>query len=367
MASASAAAPAPPDSANHVISEQTLCKYLDTPQWRGSPAKSAWCLLQTMGLMIGTWWAASKLAAAPDGALALRLAFGTMWGLLVLRSYMIFHDCGHGSFFQGFAGARSWNWLTLHVSAVMCGTPTDWNVGHQLHHANVGNMGQDDYDWGETIFHTSSKFVKLPAWQQRLWKTLRHPLPFFILAPLLTWYFKMRLPFELRPERKAAYRFSDKMLSSLFMYARYKLAHQLGIFGVIFGGDYLAMSIGVLLFHWQHVFDQPGPGYVRGADEWKIREAAMHGSSMQQIPEALKYFTLGIEYHHIHHFRTRIPGYMLRVVHEKAPPNFWDDIVYMKPKDMWRSLFLQVWDEETKNYATFDEVLARHRKAGKAA
>ena len=58
---------------------------------------------------------------------------------------------------------------------------------------------------------------------------------------------------------------------------------------------------------------------------------------------------------------------MLRVVHEKAPPNFWDDIVYMKPKDMWRSLFLQVWDEETKNYATFDEVLARHRKAGKAA
>ena len=29
------------------------------------------------------------------------------------------------------------------------------------------------------------------------------------------------------------------------------------------------MSIGVLLFHWQHVYEQ---GYVRGADKWKIRE-----------------------------------------------------------------------------------------------
>ena len=51
--------------------------------------------------------------------------------------------------------------------------------------ANVGNLGQDDYDWGETIFHTASKFVALPAWQQRAWKALRHPLPFFLIAPLL--------------------------------------------------------------------------------------------------------------------------------------------------------------------------------------
>ena len=66
----------------------------------------------------------------------------------------------------------------------------------------------------------------------------------------------MRLPFELRPDRKAAYRTSDKLLSAFLMYVRYRIAHNLGILPLVLGGDYTAMSIGVLLFHWQHVYDQ---------------------------------------------------------------------------------------------------------------
>ena len=357
---ASANAPAEPDAGPPAPDEKALCRFLDSPSWRGSPLQSVSCLFQTVGLMVGWWFLAASLAEAPPVA---RCALAVFWALLVLRSYMIFHDCGHGSFFQGFKQARWCNWITLHVSAVMCGTPTDWNVGHQLHHANVGNIGQDDYDWGETIFHTASKFVQLPKGKQRFLKALRHPVPFFLLAPLLTWYFKMRLPFELRPERKAAYRFSDKLLSTAFMYLRYKGASMLGILPLVFGGDYLAMAIGVLLFHWQHVYD---PGYVRPAETWRIKEASMEGSSFALIPAPLKYFTLGIEYHHIHHFRTRIPGYMLRTVHEAAPKGYFNDVVVLDGKAMWRSLFLQCWDDYTDRYATFDEVLARHA-AAKAA
>ena len=86
----------------------------------------------------------------------------------------------------------------------------------------------------------------------------------------------------------------------------------------------------------------------------------MHGSSFLYIPEALKYFTLGIEYHHIHHFRTRIPGYMLRAVHEGAPAGLWQGVAYLEPRHMWRSVFLQIWDDvDTQNYATFNEVMDR--------
>ena len=127
---------------------------------------------------------------------------------------------------------------------------------------------------------------------------------------------------------------------------------------IVFAGDYLAMLGGVLLFHWQHVFDS---GYVRDASEWKIRNAAMQGSSIILVPEPLKYFTLGIEYHHIHHFRTRIPGYQIRECHETAPAHAFDEVPVLSLREMWRSLFLQVWDDSTQSYATFAEVLKAHR------
>jgi len=362
------AAPATAEEAT----KDSLCRYLDIPAFRGTPLRSAVVLLQAAGGMASWWvlatWTADRLAASssigPCVCLALRAALAVLWAGLNLRSFMIFHDCGHGSFFQGSKRMRMANWLTLHVSAAMCATPPDWNLGHQLHHANVGNLGQDDYDWGETVFHTSSQFVAMPAWKQQLWRVLRHPLPFFSLAGALTWYFKMRLPFELRPGRKAAYRFTDKLLSALLVFGvRYPAAHACGIFSLVLLGDYLAMTMGVLLFHWQHVYDH---GYVRGSAEWKLREAAMHGSSLAVVPTWLKYFTLGIEYHHIHHFRMRIPGYMLREVHEGAPSGAFDDVTVLDAKGMWRSLHLQVWDEATQRYATFDEVLKRS-EAAKAA
>lgn len=340
-----------------------LSVYLDTPSFRGSARCSALVLLQQLGFMLSLWYALILCNSFKKQMYLTALVHSVstaLWGLFVLRSYMIFHDCGHGSFFQGFAGAKMCNWITLHISAVMCGTPTNWNIGHQLHHANVGNMGQSDYDWGETIFHTSSQFRKLPRRKQVLWKLVRHPIPFFILAPVLTWYVRMRLPLEIRPERKAAYKFSDKLISTIFMFLRYKIAYYYGFLPVILCGDYLAMFSGVLLFHWQHVFVD---GYVRDETAWNLRDAATSGSSMLIIPECLKFFTLGIEYHHIHHFRTKIPGYMLRKVHEDAPPSFEDlpsgfsNVPVLGKSEMWKSIWLQCFDEETQKYLSFQETL----------
>jgi len=341
--------------------DQELCRYLDKPENRGSPRQSAWHLCQTLVAIVAWWWFATQAVSFPTIG---RVVLSVVWGLLVVRSFMVFHDCGHGSFFQGPHGSllRYANWVTLHFTSFLCGTPTDWNVGHSLHHASVGNTGQDDYDWAETIFHLRSSYVKLPPWKQRAWKVLRHPVIFFSLAPALTWYLKMRLPFELRPGRKAAYRFSDKMLNLASMVARYWLATRLGVLDMVLGGDYIGMFGGVLLFHWQHVYD---PGYVRGGamGVWKLRYAAMHGSSIITIPESLKWFTMGIEYHHIHHFRTRVPGYKLRAVHEQAPPDMWSQVVTLYPKDMWRSLWLSIYDDIEMRYSTFDEVLALHAAA----
>merc|ERR550537_1881634 len=140
------------------------------------------------------------------------------------------------------------------------------------------------------------------------------------------------------------------MISTIAMGTRYYYAYKCGILGVILGGDYIGMRFGVILFHMQHVFD---PGYVREADDWNYLDASIEGSSLLHIPEYLKWVTLGIEYHHIHHARTRIPGYILRTCHERAPAGLWDAVTVLSYRDMWRSLWLEVWDEKGETFTTF--------------
>ena len=319
---------------------------------------AAWC---RHALGAGGWWwraaetppPSSSWAALPM-ALALPCLFTAAWAAFAVRSFIIFHDCGHKSFVQGFPGASTLNWLAMHVFAVACSTPVDWNVGHGLHHSHVGNAAQDDYDWGETVFHTASGYARLAPWKRRLVRCARHPVPFFILAPALTWWVKMRLPFELRPGRKAAYRLSSKVVNLASMLVKYVLAYRLGIMWVVVLGEYFGMVVGVMLFHMQHVFEN---GYVKlEASDWHYVDASIRGSSVLTVPEALKWVTLGIEYHHIHHARTRIPGYMLRACHERAPQGLWGAVTVLSYTEMWQSLWLELWDGTGEKYTTFADV-----------
>ena len=108
-------------------------------------------------------------------------------------------------------------------------TPTDWNVGHQIHHRVVGDTTQAMYEWGETIFHTKSEFLRMSPWRRRVWRVLRWPPLFFPLASLGTWYLKFRIPYEwvlrgvpgARVVAPGDYGVVSKAVSTFFMGLRY--------------------------------------------------------------------------------------------------------------------------------------------------
>ena len=68
---------------------------------------------------------------------------------------------------------------------------------------------------------------------------------------------------------------------------------------------------------------------------------------------AIQFFTLGIEYHHIHHLYTKVPGYRLRECHESAPEGLWEGIHYMTYPDQWHSLSCTVYDEKKGRYTSY--------------
>ena len=110
-----------------------------------------------------------------------------------------------------------------------------------------------------------------------------------------------------------------------------------------------------LLFFNQHTFN---PSYVVGNKNWTQRDSGLLGSSFIQIPSYLKYFTMGIEYHHIHHTNSKIPGYNLQQYHEEViiKSNIFDNVVKLSMNDCYNNLWLVLYDKDKMKYTTLKEV-----------
>jgi len=105
-------------------------------------------------------------------------------------------------------------------------------------------------------------------------------------------------------------------------------------------------NTGYLLFHAQHTFQGSYKRRDLAFDEY---QAAMLGSSFLQIPHIFKFFTLGIEYHHIHHLNTRVPCYRLQSCHESGL-KFFQKVPRIFFSDLIRSLPLSLYDEGTREF-----------------
>jgi omega-6 fatty acid desaturase (delta-12 desaturase) len=119
--------------------------------------------------------------------------------------------------------------------------------------------------------------------------------------------------------------------------------------------SYLAFIVNFLLFFNQHTFN---PCYAVTNKEWSQRNSGLLGSSFIQIPKFLKYFTMGIEYHHIHHTNSKIPGYNLQKYHETVVSqcDLFDNIVKLSMADCYNNLWLVLYDEDKNKYTTLKEV-----------
>ena len=97
---------------------------------------------------------------------------------LVVRLFMIQHDCGHGSFFHSrFAN----DWVGRAIGVVTL-TPYDyWRRNHARHHASSGNLDQRGV--GDIDVLTVREFVARPRWRQILYRLYRHPIVMFGIGP----------------------------------------------------------------------------------------------------------------------------------------------------------------------------------------
>ncbi len=74
-----------------------------------------------------------------DAHWAVMLAFAVALALVLARTYILMHDCAHGSLFAG----RNANRIVGHVLGCLCLTPFSyWRAGHLFHHGASGDLSR---------------------------------------------------------------------------------------------------------------------------------------------------------------------------------------------------------------------------------
>src|SRR5690625_4670778 len=98
---------------------------------------------------------------------------------LVIRTFIIFHDCTHGSFFHN----KKFNDLIGTLTGVLTLFPYEkWKREHAIHHASSSNL--DKRGVGDIWVMTVEEYKESSKWQRLAYRLYRNPIILFGLGPL---------------------------------------------------------------------------------------------------------------------------------------------------------------------------------------
>jgi omega-6 fatty acid desaturase (delta-12 desaturase) len=264
-------------------------------------------------------------------------------GFLV-RIFIIFHDCGHGSFFK----SRKANDLMGLVGSLLFITPYyHWRWEHSVHHANSADL--DGRGIGDFWTLTVDEYLAAPAWKRFAYRVVRSPFVLFFVAPIALFIFWQRIPSPKAKSRERNSVYSMNLgiaIMCLVMGSIYGFVNYLILQGLIIS---FAGAAGVWLFYVQHQFE--GVYWARSKD-WDHLSAALEGSSFYKLPRVLQWFSGNIGFHHIHHLSPRIPNYYLEKCHNAHP--LFQRVKQISLLDSLKCLKFRLWDEKNKQLVGFE-------------
>ena len=266
----------------------------------------------------------------------------------MVRLFIIFHDCGHGSFFK----STKLSDVVGIILGILTFTPYyKWHRAHKIHHATVGNL--DKRGTGDVWVLTVDEFNTIKRWKRRFYRVYRNPLIMFMIgSPLIFLGLNRLTNRHLNKKEKLNVYFTNFVLLLMLVLMHFTIgikAYLMIQLPVIFIGSVM----GVWLFYVQHQFE--GVHWYR-QDEWDYKTVALQGSSFYKLPKILQWFSGNIGFHHIHHLSPKIPNYKLAKCHKEntlfseiSPITLWTSIRTMK---------LRLWNERSGKLISFRELQA---------
>jgi len=309
-------------------------------------------LSRSLGQLASTFLPFFGLVAAmyvvSDISIWLSLALAVPAAGLIVRIFIIQHDCGHGAFFKSRAANE---WLGRFCGLITMTPYANWRRQHANHHAVWNNL--DRRSAGADIYSTCltvAEYRALPRLARWWHRVVRHPLIAQLVLPPLVFVLLYRIPFD----TPAAWR--RERWSVLF--TNFGLAAVFATLIVLLGAGSVALVqlptmamaaiMGVWIFSVQHRFEEAV--WSRQKD-WSAAGAALFGSSHLKLPRVLQWFSGNIGFHHIHHMMPRVPNYRLEDCHRACAS------IASAPcltfRQALRAPSYALWDEEATRMVRF--------------
>src|SRR6266567_1768968 len=328
---------------------KTIVKQYQQP----STPRAVWQIVNTLGPLALLWYL-MYVSLALSWWIVIPLAL--IAGVFLVRIFIIFHDCGHSSFFK----SRLANDIVGFVTGLLTFTPFyQWRWDHAIHHATSGHL--DKRGTGDLWTLTVQEYLESSRWRRFAYRLARNPIVLFVIAPLVVLLIKQRFP---TPKANKRERHSVYAMNAAI------LAMAAGL-GLVFGlKAYLLIQLtalavagaaGFWLFYVQHQFE--GVYWERG-DEWDYATAALQGSSFYKLPKVLQWFSGNIGYHHIHHLSSRIPNYNLEKCHNSEP--LFQTVKPVTLFSSFKSFTFRLWDEQRRKLVGYRHLRTVRRQQREA-
>ena len=323
-----------------------------------SKKKAIMQMVTTFGPFLALWVAMYLLI---DVSIWLTLGLALLNGLMLVRIFIIQHDCGH----QSFTASKKANDVIGLICSVVSFMPYRyWAKSHNFHHGHNGLLWEHR-DIGDINLLTVDEYRKLSPLRKLHYRVFRSAPILFIIGP--AWYLlvQSRLPIinlkGWEHARRALMRHNLLLVAVhvsivlLLGYEAFLWVHlpTILVFAVV----------AVWFFYVQH---QHETTYKQWRDKWDYVQAAIKGSTYYRLPRIMHWFTGTIGYHHIHHLNPLVPNYELARCHHENP-------VFEKVANsitFWQSLrcvFNKLWDEDQQRMISFREYMRLEKKRAKSA
>jgi len=294
---------------------------------------------------------------ALDVSYLLVLAIALPAAGFLLRTYILFHDCAHGSFLTS---KRANAWLGGALGLLVYSPYHAWRHSHAVHHATAGDL--DRRGVGDVPTMTVAEYHSSP-WRKRLgYRLFRNPVVMFGIGPLWALVVQPRLVSRsARPRIRRSVIGTNVVLAVLVGALSWLIGWQ-ELLLLQLPTAMLAGAAGVWLFYVQHQFEDT---YWQSSSGWSYADAALQGSSYLNLPKVLQFFTGNIGLHHVHHLSARVPNYNLQRAHDDNP--IFHDVPTLSLWDGLRAVRLKLWDEDRGRLVTFPEARAAAGGSGAGA
>jgi omega-6 fatty acid desaturase (delta-12 desaturase) len=268
-------------------------------------------------------------------------------GFLV-RTFIIMHDCSHGSFFP----SRRANEIVGFVTGVLTLTPfVYWRRDHALHHASSGDLDRRGH--GDVLTLTVDEYLSRSPSGRLKYRLYRNPFILFVFGPLYMLVNHRWTPVSNTTSAKVSVHATNAAILALFAVFSFAIGIK-AVLLVYFSVFFIAAASGIWMFYVQHQFEDT---YWEHHAEWDYTTAAMRGSSYYKLPRVLEWLTGSIGLHHIHHADPKIPNYNLRRCHDEN--HEFQTVPQLTFRKSLRTASLKLWDSEQGRLVGFDAVRKR--------